>query len=82
MRKLFLGCLAALSLLAAAPAAGESLASSPQAQASHTCRSGYTHAHLPWGQKCLRAGQFCKRGRDRVYHRYRFHCHGSGRLTR
>jgi hypothetical protein len=46
-----------------------------RAVASHSCSRGYTHAHLPWGQKCLRRGQFCKGSRDRVYHRYGFHCH-------
>jgi len=46
------------------------------------CSSGYTHAALSWGHKCLRVGQFCKRSADREYHRYRFHCHSSGRLTR
>ncbi len=81
MRKRYVGLLAAVSLVGAIPVAAESSAASPQAQASHTCRSGYTHAHLPWGQKCLRRGQFCKRGRDRTYHRYGYHCHGSGRLS-
>ena len=81
MRKRYLGLLVALSLAGAAPVAADALASSPQAQASHTCRAGYRHAHLPWGQKCLRRGQYCKRGYDRTYHRYGFHCHRSGRLT-
>lgn len=30
---------------------------------------------------CLKAGQKCKPALDRVYHRYRFHCH-KGRLTK
>ena len=46
------------------------------------CASGYTHAVLSWGHKCLRAGQYCKVSRDREYHRYRFHCHTGGRLSR
>ena len=46
------------------------------------CSSGYTHAALTWGHKCLRAGQFCKVRADREYHRYGFHCHTGGRLTR
>jgi hypothetical protein len=47
--------------------------------AAKTCRSGYTHASLPWGHKCLRRGQFCKISGDRSYHRYGYHCH-TGRL--
>ena len=47
-----------------------------------TCSPGYTHAALSWGHKCLRAGQFCKVSTDRQYHRYGFHCHTGGRLTR
>jgi hypothetical protein len=51
-----------------------------------TCSSGYTHAVLPWGHKCLRAGQYCKHSADRYYHRYGYHCHkrdyrGSYHLT-
>jgi hypothetical protein len=80
--------LAALSLVAAAaPAASvQAESGSPQATAAHRCSSGYTHAHLPWGQKCLRAGQFCKRtyngvSANRWYHRYDFHCKRNGHLT-
>jgi phage tail tape-measure protein len=50
--------------------------------AAKPCGSGYVHAVLSWGHKCLRTGQFCKQSADREYHRYRFHCHSSGRLTR
>jgi hypothetical protein len=46
-----------------------------------TCSAGYVHARLSWGEKCLKAGQFCKINGDREYHRYRFHCH-TGRLSR
>lgn len=63
---------AALGLLAAGIAA-------PSAEAK-SCGSGYVHASLSWGHKCLRAGQYCTRSGDREYHRYRFHCHGT-RLT-
>jgi hypothetical protein len=81
MRKKSIAVLAALSLGAVAPAAAGEAVASPVAVASKSCSSGFTHASLPWGHKCLRRGQFCKRGRDRAYHRYGFHCHGSGRLT-
>jgi hypothetical protein len=54
---------------------------SPVAHAK-PCSSGSTHAALSWGHKCLRAGQFCKVKADREYHRYGFHCHTGGRLSR
>jgi hypothetical protein len=54
---------------------------SPEAYAK-PCSAGYTHAALSWGHKCLRVGQFCKVSADREYHRYRFHCHTGGRLSR
>ena len=74
--------LAGLALIAAAPAANVQ-AGERQAVAAHSCSAGYTHATLSWGHKCLRAGQFCKRGvsANREYHRYDFHCKRSGRLT-
>lgn len=77
------GLLAVLSLAAAAPAATIEAAAStgPQANASKTCSRG-THASLPWGHKCLSAGQFCKRGQNRYYHRYGFHCKSNGHLRR
>ena len=45
------------------------------------------HAHLAPGviagkKVCLKAGQRCLRGYDTQYHRFGFHCHASGRLTR
>lgn len=69
--------LAALSLVAAAPAASvQADRDAPRAVAAKPCGSGYTHAVLPNGHKCLRRGQFCVRRWDRrYYHRYGFHCH-------
>jgi hypothetical protein len=46
-----------------------------------TCSSGYVHAYLSWGEKCLRAGQFCKVG-NREYRKYGFSCPASGHLRR
>ena len=54
---------------------------SATAGAAKTCPAGYVHANLSWGEKCLKAGQYCKIKGDREYHRYRFHCH-TGRLSR
>lgn len=79
------GVVAALALVGAVPGTSVEAVppSGPQAVAAHSCSSGYTHAVLSWGHKCLRAGQFCKRGAsaNREYHRYDFHCKRNGHLT-
>lgn len=46
-----------------------------------TCGAGYVSAHLSWGDKCLRAGEFCKVG-NREYLRIGFYCPASGHLRR
>jgi hypothetical protein len=46
-----------------------------------TCSAGYVHANLSWGEKCLRAGEFCKVG-NREYRRYGFYCPSSRHLRR
>jgi len=49
---------------------------------AHTaCSSSYVSANLPWGHKCLRAGEFCKVG-NRAYLRFGFTCPASGHLRR
>jgi hypothetical protein len=70
---LLIAAVAAFSGLVGAPSSASS-ALAPTASAK-PCGSGYTHAVLSWGHKCLRVGQFCKRSADREYHRYRLHCH-------
>lgn len=80
MKRRLAGFAVALSLVAAAPVANVTAdATRPTAVAAKSCSSGFTHAALPWGHKCLRRGQFCKASGDRSYHRYGYHCHG-GRL--
>ena len=37
-------------------------------------KGGYVHADFPWGQRCIRAGQFCKKVRNPEYHKYKFQC--------
>lgn len=76
--------LASVSIAAFAPAAAAEQANGPSAVASKSCRSGWTHAVMPNGHKCLRAGQFCshRRGFQRRYHSYGFHCKANGRLRR
>ena len=71
--------IAALCVAGVGSAAVPNAADSPVVVAK-PCGSGYTHASLPWGHKCLRRGQYCKISGDRYYHRYGYHCH-TGRLT-
>jgi len=65
----------ALVLLVACAAAASFLAAPARAPASaaKTCSAGYVLADLSWGQKCLRAGEFCKTG-NLEYRRYGFDC--------
>jgi hypothetical protein len=70
-----------LYLLVTVAALAASAAHVAPAAPAKTCRAGYVHAVLPWGEKCLHAGEFCKIKGDRYYHRYGFHCH-TGRLSR
>lgn len=53
----------------------------PGARFHAFCGSSYLSASLPWGHKCLRAGEFCKVG-NRAYLRYGFYCPASGHLRR
>ncbi len=46
-----------------------------------TCSAGYVRASLPWGEKCLRAGEFCKVG-NHAYYKYGFRCPSTGHLKR
>ena len=68
-----------LALVAVLPAA-LALHSAAGAQPLRTCAPGYVHANLSWGEKCLRAGEFCKVGNPE-YHSYGFDCPASGRLA-
>jgi len=45
------------------------------------CGAGYVSASLPWGHKCLRAGEFCKVGNS-AYRRYGYVCPSTGHLRR
>jgi hypothetical protein len=74
--------LAALTLFGALPAASVGAPDAPQAVAAKSCPAGYTHANLSWGEKCLRAGQFCKTYKNAEYHRYGYHCKRTGHLRR
>jgi hypothetical protein len=77
--------IALLALVAAgvaAPAAAVApSASAAPALAAKSCSGGYVHAYLSWGEKCLRAGEFCKVG-NREYLRFRYVCPATGHLRR
>jgi hypothetical protein len=64
-------------------AAGTSAQARPVAGsvAAKHCSAGYVSASLPWGHKCLRAGEFCKVG-NTAYLRYGYYCPPSGHLKR
>ncbi len=63
-----------LAVAALAVSAAHVAPAAPAAAAAKTCRAGYVHAVLPWGEKCLHAGEFCRHSLDRVYRRYGFRC--------
>jgi hypothetical protein len=77
-----LAALTAAIFLAPAISPASAPVATPSVAHAKACSSGYTHAGLSWGHKCLRAGQYCKVSADREYHRYGFHCHTGGRLSR
>jgi hypothetical protein len=78
LRVASLVAVAALGFGAAASAQARPVAVSAVAK---TCSAGYVSANLPWGHKCLRAGEFCKVG-NKAYRKYGFYCPSSGHLKR
>jgi hypothetical protein len=65
-------CGAAVIAAAAVSPAGATVAV-PKASAK-TCYRGYVHANFPWGERCIRAGQFCKLKNNPQYKKYGFKC--------
>ncbi|GEM_PF-628048 len=78
-QKLLIGFVASAAAAAAASAALGSAAGARHG-AGGTCSPGFVAASLSWGNKCLRAGEFCKVG-EAEYHRYGFDCPASGHLV-
>lgn len=62
---------AAFATVAVVPAQGAVRASKASAKA---CHSGYTLAKFPWGERCIRSGQYCKKVRNPEYHKFGFQC--------
>ena len=73
MRRHFVALLAAVAFFAVPVAAFPAV--QPAAAAAHICGTGYKHAVIGGGHKCLRRGQYCARSRDRDYRRYGFRCY-------
>lgn len=73
--------LALLALVAAGLASPAAIPSAFAAPDYASCSSSYVSANLPWGHKCLRAGEFCKVGNP-AYRRYGFVCPATGHLRR
>src|SRR3954468_21322711 len=78
MRKMF--ALFAVVASAFAAAAVVPVGRASPAAVFKTCSAGYVHARLSWGEKCLRAGEFCKVGNSE-YHPYGFDCPPTGHLV-
>jgi hypothetical protein len=76
VRRRVLHALIIAALAVGAGTAGSNADQPASIVAAKSCGSGYTHAVLPNGHKCLRAGQYCKKAWDSRYHKYGFHCHG------
>jgi hypothetical protein len=62
-----------VAILAAAVSPSRAAVGAAQGIAK-TCYRGYVHANFPWGERCIRAGQYCKRVRNPEYHKYGFQC--------
>jgi len=73
--------LALLAVLAAGVASPVAAQGSTAAPAHAACGASYVSAGLPWGKKCLRAGEFCKVG-NAAYLRFGFTCPAGGHLRR
>lgn len=73
--------MALASALAALAGAGGTAAVAPTPAVAKSCSSGWKHAVISGAHKCLRRGQFCAKGAHSQYHKYGYHCHGTGRLT-
>jgi hypothetical protein len=73
--------LALLAVLLAGVSGSVGVSAASAAPTISACGSSYVSASLPWGSKCLRAGEFCKVG-NAAYLRYGFVCPSTGHLRR
>jgi hypothetical protein len=73
--------LALFAIVAAGVASPAAISSAHASSLHEECGAGYAPASLPWGHKCLRAGEFCKVG-NRAYVRFGYVCPVTGHLRR
>ena len=73
-RRFALSGIVCVAFVAAALSPGHLSVLGVQNASAKTCHKGYVHAVLPWGERCLRAGERCKKVRNPEYHRYQFQC--------
>ena len=80
--KLWLAMLGTVVLAAIAATTASSAVATPAASLK-TCHKGYgipqkvgpnLAAVFSWGERCVRAGQYCKKVRNPEYHKYNFQC--------
>jgi hypothetical protein len=74
--------LAAAAALAAGGVGAAAARNSNEHALAKSCRSGSVRGVIGGKTVCLKAGQRCLPRLDAQYHRFGFHCHASGRLTR
>lgn len=81
--RLWFGVLSAVAVAAVAAVTASPASAAPalQSASAKTCYTGYTHATFFWGERCLRAGQYCKESRNAQYKKYRFKCSKAGKLA-
>ena len=67
-------CAVAVFAAAVVSPAGASVAK--QSASAKTCppNRSFVLATFPWGQRCIKAGQYCKKTRNPEYHKYSFQC--------
>jgi len=80
-RWLVLAVVAVLVFAAAGVLPARSPVGAAQAALAKTCHKGYTLASFPWGLRCIRVGQYCKKEQNPEYHKYQFQC-VNGKLMR
>jgi len=74
--RLWLGMFGAVvcAAVVAGTASAANSSAAIQSASAKTCHSGYVAATFSWGQRCVRAGQYCKLKRNPEYKKVKFEC--------
>ena len=74
--RLWLGMVGAVvcAAVVAGTASAANSSAAIQSASAKTCHSGYVAATFSWGQRCVRAGQYCKLKRNPEYKKVKFEC--------